>query len=70
MDIDDPYLAFIFDEALLFIEGMIKGYDSKGLAEWTKEPFWWEDYLEVVSPKPKNNSELFNALQSNLKKFS
>jgi len=63
LGLDDPYLAFCFDEAIAHIESFMY-YDDKGKLKWRKTPHWIDD----ESIKPKNNSELFKMMNEKLKK--
>jgi hypothetical protein len=73
MDINDSYLAFIFDEACEYILSMrtkkeIKR-DGKVYLEdkWIKEPEWIDSELKYKAKT--NNNELINEMKKNLKNF-
>ncbi|WP_212904515.1 hypothetical protein [Clostridium polyendosporum] len=62
MGIDDPYLAFCFDEAIAHIQSFMY-YNDKGVLKWRKTPHW------INEKKQQNNSQLFNSMKENLKRF-
>ncbi len=74
MNINDSYLAFIFDEACEYILSMktkreVKGADKVYLEDsWLKEPNWI-DKQDIVKIKPSNNSDLISEMKDNLKNY-
>ena len=74
MNINDSYLAFIFDEACEYILSMktkreVKKADKVHLEDsWLKEANW-SDKDEVKVEKANNNSSLINEMKANLEKY-
>lgn len=74
MNINDSYLAFIFDEACEYILSMktkreVKEVDKVYLEDsWLKEPNWI-DKQDIVKIKPSNNSDLISEMKDNLKNY-
>lgn len=74
MNINDSYLAFIFDEACEYILSMktkreVKKTDKVYLEDsWLKEPNWI-DKQDIVKIKPSNNSDLISEMKNNLKNY-
>ena len=74
MNINDSYLAFIFDEACEYILSMktkreVKKADKVHLEDsCLKEPNW-SDKDEVKVEKANNNSSLINEMKANLEKY-
>lgn len=74
MNINDSYLAFIFDEACEYILSMktkreVKEADKVYLEDsWLKEPNWI-DKQDIVKIKPSNNSDLISEMKDNLKNY-
>lgn len=72
MNINDSYLAFIFDEACEYILSMktkreVKGADKVYLEDsWLKEPNWTD---EIYKDKNTNNSDLISEMKKNLERF-
>jgi len=72
MNINDSYLAFIFDEACEYILSMktkreVKEADKVYLEDsWLKEPNWTD---EINKDKNINNSDLINEMKKNLERF-
>lgn len=72
MNINDSYLAFIFDEACEYILSMktkreVKEADKVYLEDsWLKEPNWTDEINKV---KNINNSNLINEMKKNLERF-
>lgn len=72
MNINDSYLAFIFDEACEYILSMktkreVKEVDKVYLEDsWLKEPNWTD---EINKDKNINNSDLINEMKKNLERF-
>jgi len=65
MGIDDPYLAFCFDETIEYIL-MQRYVDKNGQYKWKVSPSWkGKDNKQI----PKNNSELITEMQSFLKRY-
>lgn len=74
MNINDSYLAFIFDEACEYILSMktkreVKEADKVYLEDsWLKQPKWI-DKQDIVKIKPSNNSDLISEMKDNLKNY-
>ncbi|GAA0825256.1 hypothetical protein [Clostridium tertium] len=74
MDINDSYLAFIFDEACEYILSMktfkeIKEGDKMYKQEcWIKDPKWI-DIEEIKKTKSSNNSSLISEMEKSLEKY-
>ena len=72
MNINDSYLAFIFDEACEYILSMktkreVKKADKVYLEDsWLKEPNWTD---EIYKNKNTNNSDLISEMKKNLERF-
>lgn len=72
MNINDSYLAFIFDEACEYILSMktkreVKEADKVYLEDsWLKEPNWTD---EIYKDKNTNNSDLISEMKKNLERF-
>ncbi len=72
MNINDSYLAFIFDEACEYILSMktkreVKEADKVYLEDsWLKEPNWKD---EIYKDKNTNNSDLISEMKKNLERF-
>lgn len=75
MNINDSYLAFIFDEACEYILSNrgtreIEKNNKRYIEEyWIKEPNWSDKEELKSNNKPKNNSSLINEMKENLKKY-
>jgi hypothetical protein len=59
MGLSDPYLAFCFDETVLYIQSFIS-YDDKGKLKWIKQPHW------IDEEKPQSNNELYSEMKEKL----
>jgi hypothetical protein len=72
MNINDSYLAFIFDEACEYILSMKTKREVKEAGKvyledsWLKEPNWID---EVPKNKNINNSDLISEMKKNLERF-
>jgi hypothetical protein len=65
MGIEDPYLAFCFDEAVELILSQ-QFVDEKGNIKWRNKPKWKETINKNCTQN--NNSELIAEMQKELKK--